>query len=75
MSPTGALAGDTMLGRAVGERLGRCGLRLLAADVQEIAGEADLFITNLECCISDRGERVREPAASSSTDVSAPGRP
>ena len=61
MPPTVALAGDTMLGRAVGERLGRCGHRLLAADVQAIAGEADLFIVNLECCISDRGERVREP--------------
>jgi hypothetical protein len=56
-----ALAGDTMLGRAVGERLVRPGHRLLAADVREIAGEADLFIANLECCISDRGARIPEP--------------
>jgi poly-gamma-glutamate capsule biosynthesis protein CapA/YwtB (metallophosphatase superfamily) len=61
MALTVALAGDTMLGRNVGERLARPGHRGLAADVLEIAGEADLFITNLECCISDRGERVREP--------------
>jgi poly-gamma-glutamate capsule biosynthesis protein CapA/YwtB (metallophosphatase superfamily) len=61
MALTVALAGDTMLGRNVGERLARHGHRALAAEVREIAGGADLFITNLECCISDRGERVREP--------------
>ena len=46
MSPTVALAGDTMLGRCVGERLARGGHRVLAPGVQEIAGAADLFITN-----------------------------
>jgi Bacterial capsule synthesis protein PGA_cap len=61
VSLTVALAGDTMLGRMVGERLARRGHRLLAAEVQEIAGGADLFIANLECCISDRGAPVREP--------------
>ena len=61
MSLTVALAGDTMLGRCVGERLARRGHRLLAPEVQEIAGAADLFITNLECCISDRGQRIRQP--------------
>ena len=50
-----------MLGRKVGERLARPGHRSLAAAVQEIARGADLFIANLECCISDRGARVREP--------------
>jgi poly-gamma-glutamate synthesis protein (capsule biosynthesis protein) len=50
-----------MLGRKVGERLTRRGHRPLAADVQEIAGAADLFIANLECCISDRGTRFHEP--------------
>jgi Bacterial capsule synthesis protein PGA_cap len=59
MPPTVALAGDTMLGRTVGERLGRSGHRLLAAEVRELAGAADLFIANLECRISDRGERIR----------------
>ena len=61
MPPTVALAGDTMLGRRVGERLGRSGHRLLAAVVRELAGAADLFIASLECCISDRGERIRAP--------------
>ena len=61
MSVTVALAGDTMLGRKVGERLGRPGWRLLAPELQEIVDGADLFLTNLECCISDRGEPVREP--------------
>ena len=48
-----------MLGRRVAERFGH--VRLLADEVQEIAGAADLFIANLECCISDRGEPVRMP--------------
>lgn len=56
-----ALAGDTMLGRAVAERIGRPGSRLLSPELQEIANAADLFLANLECCISDRGEPVREP--------------
>jgi poly-gamma-glutamate capsule biosynthesis protein CapA/YwtB (metallophosphatase superfamily) len=50
-----------MLGRKVGEELARPGHRSLSADVQEIAGGADLFIANLECCISDRGAPVPEP--------------
>lgn len=48
-----------MLGRNVGERLPRT--RLLAPEVKEIAGAADLFVANLECCISARGEPVRIP--------------
>jgi poly-gamma-glutamate capsule biosynthesis protein CapA/YwtB (metallophosphatase superfamily) len=61
MSLTVALAGDTMLGRNVGERLARRGHRPLAEDVQEIASGTDLFVANLECCISDRGARIRAP--------------
>jgi poly-gamma-glutamate capsule biosynthesis protein CapA/YwtB (metallophosphatase superfamily) len=61
MSLTVALAGDTMLGRNVAERFADRGHGFLAAEVQEIASEAALFVANLECCISDRGERVREP--------------
>jgi poly-gamma-glutamate capsule biosynthesis protein CapA/YwtB (metallophosphatase superfamily) len=60
MSLTVALAGDTMLGRNVAMHLARREHRLLAGDLQEIAKGADLFILNLECCVSDRGERVRE---------------
>ena len=52
-----ALAGDTMLGRKVGERLRAEPSRpLVTPDVVEVAHEADLFVLNLECCISDRGE-------------------
>jgi poly-gamma-glutamate capsule biosynthesis protein CapA/YwtB (metallophosphatase superfamily) len=55
-----ALAGDTMLGRGVAERLAADPSReLLSADLEAIARESDLFLLNLECCISDRGERVR----------------
>jgi hypothetical protein len=60
MSLTVAFAGDTMLGREVAVRLARPGHRLLAGELQEIARGADLFILNLECCVSDRGERVRD---------------
>jgi poly-gamma-glutamate capsule biosynthesis protein CapA/YwtB (metallophosphatase superfamily) len=58
-----ALAGDTMLGRGVAERLAADpGHDLLAAELVAIVREADLFVANLECCISDRGERMRGPA-------------
>jgi poly-gamma-glutamate capsule biosynthesis protein CapA/YwtB (metallophosphatase superfamily) len=57
-----ALAGDTMLGRGVAQRL-RDDPRapLIAPDVAEAAASADLFVLNLECCISDRGERFDDP--------------
>jgi hypothetical protein len=61
MSLTIAFAGDTMLGREVAVRLARPGHRLLAGELQAIARGADLFILNLECCVSDRGQRVRDP--------------
>jgi hypothetical protein len=60
MSLVVALAGDTMLGRGVAERFSQ-GTRLLAAPVQRIVDEADLFLANLECCVSDRGARIRQP--------------
>jgi poly-gamma-glutamate capsule biosynthesis protein CapA/YwtB (metallophosphatase superfamily) len=57
-----ALAGDTMLGRSVGEAISRAPDRLLVApEVVAAAAEADLFILNLECCISARGERWPDP--------------
>jgi poly-gamma-glutamate capsule biosynthesis protein CapA/YwtB (metallophosphatase superfamily) len=57
-----ALAGDTMLGRGVARRLAADpGHALLAPDLAAIARDADLFVANLECCISERGERVRDP--------------
>jgi len=51
-----ALAGDTMLGRSVAERPILAGPEsLVHPDVVATAQAADLFVLNLECCISDRG--------------------
>jgi poly-gamma-glutamate synthesis protein (capsule biosynthesis protein) len=57
-----ALAGDTMLGRLVAERLVTDGpASLFAPEVVDAAREADLFVLNLECCISERGTRWAAP--------------
>jgi poly-gamma-glutamate capsule biosynthesis protein CapA/YwtB (metallophosphatase superfamily) len=54
-----ALAGDTMLGRAVASELGRRPPEsLVDPAVVELTRAADLFVLNLECCISERGEPV-----------------
>jgi poly-gamma-glutamate capsule biosynthesis protein CapA/YwtB (metallophosphatase superfamily) len=55
-----ALAGDTMLGRGVAEAIS-AGRTLVAPEVVAAAAEADLFLLNLECCISARGERWPDP--------------
>jgi poly-gamma-glutamate capsule biosynthesis protein CapA/YwtB (metallophosphatase superfamily) len=52
-----ALAGDTMLGRGVAERLMHDPNHVLfAPELVDVISEADLFVLNLECCISARGE-------------------
>ncbi len=57
MTITLALAGDTMLGRGVAQVLGRSGPDAVFSDeVVEATHRADLFVLNLECCISERGE-------------------
>ncbi|MFV1962590.1 MAG: CapA family protein [Acidimicrobiia bacterium] len=57
-----ALAGDTMLGRGVAEVLvDSRPSDVIAPEVVEIAGSADLFILNLECCISVRGSPRPDP--------------
>lgn len=57
MTVTLALAGDTMLGRGVAQAVERSGPGSLFADeVVEAVRAADLFVLNLECCISERGE-------------------
>ncbi|GAA4717662.1 CapA family protein [Phytohabitans rumicis] len=57
-----ALAGDTMLGRLVAERLHEVGpRRLVAPEVRDIVAEADLFVVNLECCVSERGQPWPQP--------------
>jgi poly-gamma-glutamate capsule biosynthesis protein CapA/YwtB (metallophosphatase superfamily) len=54
-----ALAGDTMLGRGVAERLATAPPKsLFAPEVVAAVGEADLCILNLECSISERGARA-----------------
>jgi poly-gamma-glutamate synthesis protein (capsule biosynthesis protein) len=60
MTLTLALAGDTMLGRGVAERLCTDSRAvLLDPALVEIAGSADLFLANLECCVSDRGAPIK----------------
>jgi poly-gamma-glutamate synthesis protein (capsule biosynthesis protein) len=61
-SITVALAGDTMLGRGVAETLrSRPGAPLLAPELLELCRSADLFVCNLECCVSARGSPWRAP--------------
>lgn len=61
MAFTIALAGDTMLGRLVGETLEKVPPEsLVAPEVVEAAHRADVFFLNLECCISTRGSRWQE---------------
>ena len=56
-----ALAGDTMLGRTVAETIERTRRAPFDPDVIAVAGEADLFVLNLECCVSARGRRWPAP--------------
>jgi hypothetical protein len=51
-----ALAGDTMLGRRVASAIADGERPLLDPEVVALAASCDLFLLNLECCISDRGE-------------------
>ncbi|MGH9051548.1 MAG: CapA family protein [Acidimicrobiia bacterium] len=55
-----ALAGDTMLGRKVGEAIDSSA-PLFSEEVVAAVREADLVVLNLECCISERGERWPDP--------------
>ena len=56
MTVTVALAGDTMLGRGVARALTRTPPQaLVAPEVRDALGQADLVVLNLECCISERG--------------------
>ncbi len=51
-----ALAGDTMLGRAVAEQLEHDPSHaLFSPEIVDAVREADAFVLNLECCVSDRG--------------------
>src|SRR5918999_218952 len=51
-----------MLGRGVAARLREAGPRCLVSQgVRDLVGAADLFVLNLERCISDRGEPWPSP--------------
>ena len=64
-----ALAGDTMLGRGVAERIAADGPNsLFAPELVAAVREVDLCVLNLECCISERGA----PAPSSVFSFRAP---
>jgi poly-gamma-glutamate capsule biosynthesis protein CapA/YwtB (metallophosphatase superfamily) len=57
-----ALAGDTMLGRGVADVLASRPIEaFVAPEVVAFADEADFFVLNLECCISERGEPWPDP--------------
>ncbi len=58
-----ALAGDTMLGRGLADALDTAPpTSLVSPDVVAACREADLFVLNLECCISSRGKPWPEPS-------------
>ncbi|HEX2314114.1 MAG TPA: CapA family protein [Thermomonospora sp.] len=62
MTITLALAGDTMLGRDVAERLSDASPRSLFSEgVRDWFLSADLAVLNLECCISTRGDPWESP--------------
>ena len=62
MTITVALAGDTMLGRSVAHAQATTPLQaLVAPEVREAMGQADLVVLNLECCISERGRPWKAP--------------
>ncbi|MFF3325965.1 CapA family protein [Streptomyces sp. NPDC002889] len=62
MTVTIALAGDTMLGRGVARQLADFGPRsLFAPELKPVIDQADLFLLNLECCVSARGHRAPLP--------------
>jgi poly-gamma-glutamate capsule biosynthesis protein CapA/YwtB (metallophosphatase superfamily) len=64
-----ALAGDTMLGRGVAERLAAASPEsLFAPELVAAVEEADLCLLNLECCVSERGT----PAAARTFRFRAP---
>jgi len=57
-----ALAGDTMLGRRVADALSaEPPEALFSHEVVDALRGVDLFVLNLECCISDRGEPWPDP--------------
>lgn len=62
MTITVALAGDTMLGRGVGDQIAAHGTGgLFSSEVYALFAAADLRVLNLECAISRRGRPREDP--------------
>jgi len=62
MTVTVALAGDTMLGRGVAAELKHVRPEsLVSPSLAHLTRAADLFVLNLECCVSERGARWPDP--------------
>lgn len=63
MVVTLALAGDTMLGRGVGDLLADNNApdAFVSDGVREYLSEADAILLNLECCVSSRGDSMFAP--------------
>jgi poly-gamma-glutamate capsule biosynthesis protein CapA/YwtB (metallophosphatase superfamily) len=59
VATTIGLLGDVMLGRGVAEQLAQVPPEdVWSPELRELCLECDLVICNLECCISERGERT-----------------
>jgi poly-gamma-glutamate capsule biosynthesis protein CapA/YwtB (metallophosphatase superfamily) len=59
MEPTIGLLGDVMLGRGVGEHLAEVPPEeVWSPALRELCLSCELVVCNLECCISERGERT-----------------
>ena len=58
--PAIGLLGDVMLGRSVGEQLQEAPPeKLWSEELRSLCASLDLMICNLECSVSERGERTR----------------
>jgi poly-gamma-glutamate capsule biosynthesis protein CapA/YwtB (metallophosphatase superfamily) len=58
--PAIGLLGDVMLGRSVGDHLRRVpAAELWSDELRSLCASLDLMICNLECSVSERGERTR----------------
>ena len=58
--PAIGLLGDVMLGRSVRDHLREApAAELWSEEMRSLCGSLDLMICNLECSVSERGERTR----------------
>jgi poly-gamma-glutamate capsule biosynthesis protein CapA/YwtB (metallophosphatase superfamily) len=63
MTVTVALAGDTMLGRGVAAALEHVEpASIVSPRLADLTRAADLFVLNLECCVSERGAPWPDPS-------------